>query len=175
MQHLRLTADRSTANQCSLGQSRVRIIRVRLFQPGAKDQRVTRIFTLERAGKHQPRWECCLQILEAMHGKINPPVGQCLMNFFCKQALTANFRQPPVLHLIASSVDLVFLKSVHVTQNRAKARQRGQEGARLDQRQRGATGTHAQRQGVTPRMTARFFLACGGFRGDLLQSGRKDG
>lgn len=175
MQHLRLTPHGRTADQRSLGQTVIRPLRIHRHGPVPQDQRITRIFALERTRQHKPRRQVGFQILEAVDREIDPPGHQRLMDFLGKETLAPDFRQTLRLIAIALGADLVFLKRPHIAQNGAEPRQSREKVPRLDQRQRRRSRPDTKRELAAGRRLSGMGAA-DGFRGDSLERlGRQDG
>ncbi len=156
MEKLRLPADGGGADHRALGQRGKGGCGVRLRHIRAQDQDVARVFPLQRAGEDDAGRKLGLQILQAMDREIDPPIGQCFVNFFCKQSLAAHFGKPLVENAIARGHDDVLFEHIHRIQHRAEAAELGLEGPGLGQRERRSACTDTQGQRAAVGFYARF-------------------
>ncbi len=172
MKHLRLTADRRTAHECSFRQTVERPFRINRHAPFAQHQHITGILTLHRAGQHQSRRQVGLKVLEAVDGKIDPAHGQKFMNLFGEQPLPTDLGQTVLEVQVPGGLHLLFLEGPHVPQNGTETGQAGQEVPRLHQCQRGRPCPDPQgkfapvrwslRMGAASRFGSNFLKCCGG-------------
>ena len=93
----------------------------------AQDQRIARILARQRAGQHDAGRQLGLQVLQAVHGEVDPAVQQRLVDLLGEQPLAADLRQRPVLHRVAGGADDVLLEHV-------RSRSTGQNAQRVENR-----------------------------------------
>jgi hypothetical protein len=141
-----MASDGTGADDGALRQTGIRVFIIQRVAAVAQDERIAHILTRQGAGEHDAGRQRGFQILEAVHGQIDAPIGQGLVNLLGEQPLAADFGQPPVLHRIARGADDMLLEHVHLVQYRADAGEGGEEAARLLQGERGGAGADAQRQ-----------------------------
>lgn len=111
-----------------------------------EDQGVARVLAPERAGEHDAGCKLGLEVLEAVHGEVDPPVGQGFMDLLGEEPLPADLGKPPVLHAIAGGGDRMLLEHIERSQHRAEVAEHGEERAGLDKCERRGASPDAQRQ-----------------------------
>ena len=103
VQQLRGPAHAAGPNNGAMRQGGIGIIALRDFKVWTENQRVPGILALQHAGQHDARRQLGLQVLQAVHRKIDATVQQGLMNLLAEQALAADVGQalPGALRRVA--------------------------------------------------------------------------
>ena len=127
MLQLRLAAHRGGADLRPLLQRGERVGGIDRRMARRQHQRIARILALQRAGERDAGRQSGFQILQAMHGEIDPPRRQRFVDFLGEQPLAADLGERAVLHRVAGGDDDMLLEHrPHVPQHGAEMFQAGQ-------------------------------------------------
>ena len=110
----------------------------------ARDQHVARILARQERGDHQPGRQRRRHVLHAVHGDIDAPRQQRLLDLLDEQALAAGFGQRPVLDRVAGGPDHHDLDRIGRGERRHGRGERVAHQAGLGQRQLAAARAEAE-------------------------------
>jgi hypothetical protein len=72
----------------------------------AADQRITRIFARSHCGHNDPIGQLGWQILEGVHGEVDPSVEQGVVDLFGEESAASDARKRHIGQQVACGVDL---------------------------------------------------------------------